>query len=101
MIYHLLKISQRENFTRFPFLIFFIDIAQNPFSCGDFGVNARISLDFLRPLFLFHCVIYDAASDGCSFRFCRIDNEGDWSRSRLLEWAHRRHSSCVLNFFDL
>jgi hypothetical protein len=34
-----------------------------------------------------NCVIYGAASDGCSFRFCRIDNEGNWSRSRLLEWA--------------
>ena len=31
-------------------------------------------------------VIYGAASDGLSFRLCRIDNEGNWSRSRLLEW---------------
>ena len=31
-------------------------------------------------------VIYGAASDGLSFRFCRIDNEGNWSQSRLLEW---------------
>ena len=31
-------------------------------------------------------VIYGAASDGLSFRFCRIDNEGNWSRSRLMEW---------------
>ena len=31
-------------------------------------------------------VIYGAASDGCSFRFCRIDNEGNWSQSFLLEW---------------
>jgi hypothetical protein len=30
--------------------------------------------------------IYGAASDGLSFRFCRIDNEGNWSQSRLMEW---------------
>ena len=33
-------------------------------------------------------VIYGAASDGHSFRFCRIDNEGKWSQSRLLEWEN-------------
>lgn len=33
-----------------------------------------------------NAVIYGAASDGLSFRFCRIDNEGNWSQSRLLEW---------------
>lgn len=32
-------------------------------------------------------VIYGAASDGLSFRFCRIDNEGNWCQSRLMEWA--------------
>ena len=31
-------------------------------------------------------VIYGAASEGLSFRFCRIDNEGGWSQSRLIEW---------------
>ena len=31
-------------------------------------------------------VVYGAASDGLSFRFCRIDNEGNWSQSRLMEW---------------
>jgi hypothetical protein len=31
-------------------------------------------------------VIYGTASDGLSFRFCRIDNEGNWSQSRLMEW---------------
>ena len=31
-------------------------------------------------------VIYGAATDGLSFRFCRIDNEGNWSQSRLMEW---------------
>ena len=31
-------------------------------------------------------VIYGVASDGLSFRFCRIDNEGNWSQSRLMEW---------------
>ena len=36
-----------------------------------------------------NCVIYGAASDGLSFRFCRIDNEGNWSQGRLLEWEDR------------
>lgn len=31
-------------------------------------------------------VIFGAASDGLTFRFCRIDNEGNWSQSRLMEW---------------
>lgn len=31
-------------------------------------------------------VIYGAASDSLTFRFCLIDNEGNWSQSRLLEW---------------
>ena len=31
-------------------------------------------------------VVYGAASDGLTFRFCRIDNEGNWSQSRLMEW---------------
>jgi len=30
-------------------------------------------------------VIYGAASDDLSFRFCRIDNESNWSQSRLME----------------
>lgn len=30
--------------------------------------------------------IYGVAFDGLSFRFCRIDDEGNWSRSRLMEW---------------
>lgn len=31
-------------------------------------------------------VIYGAASDSLTFRFCRIDNEGNWSQRRLMEW---------------
>jgi hypothetical protein len=31
-------------------------------------------------------VIYGAASDGFTFRFCRIDGDGVWTMSRLLEW---------------
>lgn len=30
--------------------------------------------------------VYGAAFDGLSFRFCRIDDEGKWSRSRLMKW---------------
>ena len=32
-------------------------------------------------------VIYGVASDGLSFRFCRIDNESNWSQSCLMEWG--------------
>lgn len=31
-------------------------------------------------------VVYGAASDGGVFRFCRIDNDGFFTHSRLLEW---------------
>lgn len=31
-------------------------------------------------------IIYGAASDGPSFRFCHIDSEGNWSQSCLMEW---------------
>ncbi|KAL9102239.1 MAG: hypothetical protein Q9163_002599 [Psora crenata] len=31
-------------------------------------------------------IVYGVASDGFTFRFCRIDNKGNWSQSRLLEW---------------
>jgi hypothetical protein len=33
-----------------------------------------------------NCVVYGASSDGNDFRFCRIDNNGDFVKSRLLEW---------------
>ena len=32
------------------------------------------------------CIIYGVATDGLTFRFGRIDNESNWSQSRLLEW---------------
>lgn len=34
-----------------------------------------------------NCNVYGATSDGFTFRFCRIDNTGNWSQSRLLEWG--------------
>lgn len=34
-----------------------------------------------------NCSVYGATSDGFTFRFCRIDNNGNWSQSRLLEWG--------------
>lgn len=34
-----------------------------------------------------NCNVYGASSDGLKFRFCSIDNNGNWSQSRLLEWA--------------
>ncbi|MCJ1484208.1 hypothetical protein MMC06_004376 [Schaereria dolodes] len=30
--------------------------------------------------------IYGVATDGLTFRFCCIDNDDGWSRSRLMEW---------------
>lgn len=34
-----------------------------------------------------NAVVYGAASDGLNFRFLHIDNAGNWSQSRLLEWG--------------
>jgi hypothetical protein len=31
-------------------------------------------------------IVYGAASDGSNFRFCRIDNNGVFNQSGLLEW---------------
>ena len=33
-----------------------------------------------------NCIVYGITSDGRSFRFCRIDNDGVFTRSPLLEW---------------
>jgi hypothetical protein len=33
-----------------------------------------------------NCVVYGASSDGLDFRFCRIDNDGVFVKSKLLEW---------------
>lgn len=33
-----------------------------------------------------NCVVFGAASDGLTFRFLRVDNDSNWSKSRLLEW---------------
>lgn len=44
-------------------------------------------------------VIYGAASDGLSFRFCRIDNDGNWSQSGLLEWKHADDKSRIYSVF--
>ncbi|MCJ1387120.1 hypothetical protein MMC17_010249 [Xylographa soralifera] len=43
-------------------------------------------------------VVYGAASDGLSFRFCRIDNEGNWSDSLLMEWE-KGHKSTIYSIF--
>lgn len=44
-------------------------------------------------------IIYGAASDGLSFRFCRIDNESNWSKSRLLEWDEMDDKSRIYSVF--
>jgi hypothetical protein len=36
-----------------------------------------------------NCVVYGASSDGIAFRFCRINNDGVFAYSDLLDW--RRH----------
>lgn len=41
--------------------------------------------------------IYGVASDGLSFRFCRIDNNGHWCKSNLLDWNRR----CATNIFSI
>lgn len=41
-------------------------------------------------------VIYGAASDGLSFRSCRIDNEGNWSQSHSLEMEDGRQGQDML-----
>ena len=46
-------------------------------------------------------VIYGAATDGLSFRFCRIDNEGNWSQSRLMEWEMEDKSKIYSVFRSL
>ncbi|OBT78504.1 hypothetical protein VF21_01044 [Pseudogymnoascus sp. 05NY08] len=33
-----------------------------------------------------NCVVYGMSSDGDSFRFCRINNDGMFSKTKLLEW---------------
>lgn len=33
-----------------------------------------------------NCIVYGAASDGSTFRFCRINNDSGWTRSRMLDW---------------
>jgi hypothetical protein len=37
-----------------------------------------------------NCVVYGASSDGTDFRFCRIDNDGVFVKSRLLEWDEEK-----------
>ena len=34
-----------------------------------------------------NCTVYGATSDWFTFRFCRIDNNGNLSQSRLLNWG--------------
>lgn len=48
-----------------------------------------------------NCNVYGAPSDGFTFRFCRIDNNGNWSQSRLLEWAIGDQSKIYLVFRSL
>ena len=45
-------------------------------------------------------VVYGIASDGLSFRFCRIDNEDCWSSSKLLEWK-RNDKTAIYSIFRI
>lgn len=44
-------------------------------------------------------VVFGLASDGSSFRFCRIDNDGNFARSRLLEWEHEPYRNRIYSIF--
>ena len=44
-------------------------------------------------------MIYGAAFDGLSFRVCRIDNEGNWSRSHLIEWKKMNDTDGIYSIF--
>jgi len=35
-----------------------------------------------------NAIVFGAASDGHEFRFCRINNNGDFTRSKVLEWEY-------------
>lgn len=48
-----------------------------------------------------NCNVYGASSDGKTFRFCRIDNNGNWNQSRLLEWAMGDQSKIYSAFRSL
>ena len=45
--------------------------------------------------------VFGAASDGNSFRFCRVDNDGHWSQSFLLEWEQGQGSQIYSMFRTL
>ena len=45
--------------------------------------------------------VFGAASDGNLFRFCRIDNDGRWSQSFLLEWEQGQESQIYSMFRTL
>ncbi len=40
-----------------------------------------------------NCVVYGVVSDGRTFRFCRIDNNGAFAQSNLLDWE--RHNDQI------
>lgn len=44
-------------------------------------------------------VVFGLASNGSSFRFCRIDNDGNFAKSRLLEWEHRPDRNKIYGIF--
>ncbi len=43
-----------------------------------------------------NCIVYGIASDGRGFRFCRIDNNGLFTRSLLLEWECHKDQICSI-----
>lgn len=45
--------------------------------------------------------VFGAAADGNVFRFCRIDNDGRWSQSPLLEWEQGQESQIYSMFRTL
>ncbi|OBT50282.1 hypothetical protein VE04_09482 [Pseudogymnoascus sp. 24MN13] len=44
-------------------------------------------------------VVFGLASDGNSFRFCRIDNDGNFAKSRLMEWECPQDRNKIYGMF--
>ena len=46
-----------------------------------------------------NAIVYGATTDGKYYRFCRIDNDGNWSTSDLYEWGRLEHTEKIWSIF--
>lgn len=44
-----------------------------------------------------NAVVYGIVTDGDSFRFCRVNNDGEFSRSRFLDWPMKGHKELIFS----